>query len=131
MGTTLMAIPGKSSATLEPERITDHGGGAKSYGVIVCPGCLALAKQNFAPGIHVTSQTRPSFIVHSEDDLVNVENATRYFLQLKTAKVPAELHIYGEGGHGYGLHRTALPVTGWPSLLKTWLHTIKILPTQP
>jgi len=59
-----------------------------------------------------------------------VENATLYFLQLKNAKVPAELHIYAEGGHGYGLRRTALPVTGWPSLVETWLHTIKILPAQ-
>jgi hypothetical protein len=49
---------------------------------------------------------------------------------LKNAKVPAELHIYAEGGHGYGLRHTALPVTGWPSLVETWLHTIKILPAQ-
>jgi acetyl esterase/lipase len=103
------------------------------FAVIVYPAYLALAEQNFAPNpeIHVTSQTPASFIVQAEDDQVHVENATLYFLQLKDAKVPAELHIYGEGGHGYGLRRTALPVTGWPSLVETWLHTIKILPTQP
>ena len=103
------------------------------FAVIVYPGYLALAEQNFAanPEIHVTSQTPPSFIVQAEDDPVHVENATVYFLQLKNAKVPAELHIYAEGGHGYGLRRTALPVTGWPSLVETWLHTIKILPAQP
>jgi hypothetical protein len=60
-----------------------------------------------------------------------LENATLYFLQLKNGKVLAELHIYAEGGHGYGLRRTPLPVTGQPSLLETWLHTIKVLPTQP
>ena len=102
------------------------------FAVIVYPGYLALAEQNFAPNpeIHVTAQTPPSFIVQTEDDPVHVENATLYFLQLKNAKVPAELHIYAEGGHGYGLRRTALPVTGWPSLVETWLHTIKILPAQ-
>jgi acetyl esterase/lipase len=56
-----------------------------------------------------------------------VENATTYFLQLKKAKVPAELHIYAEGGHGYGLRRTALPVTTWPDTMQIWLRTIHVL----
>jgi lysophospholipase L1-like esterase len=46
---------------------------------------------------------------------------------LKNAEVPAELHIYAEGGHGYGLRRTALPVTGWPKMVETWLGTIQVL----
>ena len=59
---------------------------------------------------------------------MHVENATVYFLALKNARVPAELHLFGEGGHGYGLRRIELPVTRWPELVETWLHTIKILP---
>jgi acetyl esterase/lipase len=100
------------------------------FAVIVYPGYLALSEQNFAPNpeIHVTAQTPPSFIVQAEDDPVHVENATVYFLALKQAKVPAELHIYAEGGHGYGLRRTALPITSWPQSVITWLHTIKMLP---
>ena len=100
------------------------------FAVIVYPGYLALAEQNFAanPEIHVTADTPPSFIVQSEDDPVHVENATLYFLQLKNAKVPAELHIYAEGGHGYGLRRTTLPITTWPELVETWLHSVKVLP---
>ena len=100
------------------------------FAVIVYPGYLALAEQNFAPNpeIRVTPDTPPSFIVQTEDDSVHVENATLYFLELKSAKVPAELHIYAQGGHGYGLRRTNLPVTAWPALVETWLHTIKMLP---
>jgi acetyl esterase/lipase len=99
------------------------------FAVIVYPGYLALAEQNFAdnPDINVTEKTPPSFIVMAEDDPVHVENATAYFLMLKNAKVPAELHIYSQGGHGYGLRRTALPVTTWPQTVETWLHTIKVL----
>ena len=48
-------------------------------------------------------------------------------MELKNAKVPAELHIYASGGHGYGLRRTELPITEWPKLAETWLHTIHIL----
>jgi acetyl esterase/lipase len=99
------------------------------FAVIIYPGYLANAAENMAPNadIHPTATTPPSFIVQAEDDPVHVENATVYFLQLKTAKVPAELHIYAEGGHGYGLRRTALPVTTWPETMAIWLNTIKIL----
>jgi acetyl esterase/lipase len=103
------------------------------FAVIVYPGYLALADQNFAPNpdIVVTDKTPPSFIVQAEDDPVHVENATVYFLALKNVKVPAEMHIYAEGGHGYGLRRTALPVTTWPQSVETWLQTIHVLRPAP
>jgi acetyl esterase/lipase len=101
------------------------------FAVIVYPGYLALAEQNFANNrdITVTDKTPPSFIVMAEDDPVHVENATAYFRMLKNAKVPAELHIYSQGGHGYGLRRTTLPVTTWPQSVETWLHTIHVIPS--
>jgi acetyl esterase/lipase len=99
------------------------------FAVVVYPGYLALADKNFAPNadINPTANTPPTFIVQAEDDPVHVENAVVYFLALKNAKVPAELHVYAEGGHGYGLRRTALPVTTWPQAVETWLHTIGVL----
>lgn len=99
------------------------------FAVIVYPGYLALADKNFAanPEINPTADTPPTFIVQAEDDPVHVENATVYFLQLKNAKVPAELHIFAKGGHGYGLRLTELPVTNWPKEVETWLHTIGVL----
>jgi acetyl esterase/lipase len=103
------------------------------FAVVVYPGYLAIEDRNMAanPEINPTEQTPHSFIVQAEDDPVHVENATTYFLQLKKAKVPAELHIYAEGGHGYGLRRTRLPVTGWPALVESWLHTIGVAGAKP
>ncbi|MGH9741100.1 MAG: alpha/beta hydrolase [Candidatus Acidiferrum sp.] len=99
------------------------------FAVIIYPGYLAIAEQNFAPNpeIHVTEQTPPTFLAQAEDDPVHVENSIVYFMALKNAKVPAEMHIFAQGGHGYGLRRTELPVTGWPQLVETWLHTIHVL----
>jgi acetyl esterase/lipase len=99
------------------------------FAIVIYPGYLALADKNFAPNpdIDPTANTPPTFIVQAEDDPVHVENALVYFQQLKNAKVPAELHIYAQGGHGYGLRRTALPVTTWPQSVETWLHTIGVL----
>jgi acetyl esterase/lipase len=99
------------------------------FAVIVYPGYLASSEQNFAanPEIHVTDKTPPTFIVQTEDDPVHVENSTVYFLELKQAKVPVEMHLYAQGGHGYGLRRTELPVTGWPALVEKWMGTIHTL----
>jgi acetyl esterase/lipase len=113
----------------DPIDLADQVNCRPDFVVMVYPGYLAIAEQSFAPNpeIRVTEKTPPSFIVQAEDDPVHVENATVYFQELKAAKVPAELHIYAEGGHGYGLRRTRLPVTDWPKLVETWLATIQML----
>jgi acetyl esterase/lipase len=100
------------------------------FAVVIYPGYLALADQDFAPNpdIQPTAQTPPTFLAQAEDDPVHVENAIVYFLQLKKAGVPAELHVYTHGGHGYGLRKTGMPISHWPELVETWLHTINVLP---
>lgn len=108
---------------------SDHLSCRPDFAIIIYPGYLALPNESFAanPDIPVTSQTPPSFILQAEDDPVHVENALVYFSALKNAKVPAELHIYAQGGHGYGLRPTALPITDWPRRVETWLNTIHVL----
>lgn len=100
------------------------------FAVIVYPGYLSPTQQTVAPNpdIPATKDTPPALIVQAEDDPVHVENAVAYFLALKDAGVPAELHIYAQGGHGYGLRRTTLPVTLWPRIVETWLCGLHILP---
>lgn len=107
----------------------DDLGCRPDFDVVVYPGYLALPDKQLAPNPEITptKQTPPTFMVQSQDDLVHVENATNYFLQLKQAGVAAELHICAEGGHGYGLRRTALPVTRWPDGVEEWLRTIRML----
>lgn len=63
----------------------------------------------------------PSFFVHAFDDGVPVENSLLFAAALKKVKVPAELHIYDAGGHGYGLRKVdTLPVTTWPKRCEEW-----------
>jgi acetyl esterase/lipase len=100
------------------------------FAVVIYPGYLTdePALNKIAHGIDAGPNTPPTFLLQAEDDPVHEENALLYFQALKEAKVPAELHIYAEGGHGYGLRPTDLPVTHWPWLVETWLHTIHMLP---
>ena len=102
------------------------------FSVVLYPGYLALTDQNFAPNadIHPSASTPPTFVMQAEDDPVHVENALVYFQQLKVAKVPAELHIYADGGHGYGLRATGHSAANWPKDVERWLRTIKMVPAE-
>ncbi|MEO6804040.1 MAG: alpha/beta hydrolase [Granulicella sp.] len=99
------------------------------FAIMIYPAYLAQPDKAFAftPDAPVTKDTPPTILVQAEDDPVHVENSTAYFLALKGVGVPAEIHLYAKGGHGYGLRRTALPITNWPAEVETWLRTIGIL----
>ncbi|HEY0796264.1 MAG TPA: alpha/beta hydrolase [Acidisarcina sp.] len=96
---------------------------------VLYPGYLAEppSLKTLISGIDPTANTPPTFLLQAEDDTVHVENALVYFQALKEAKAPAELHIFAQGGHGYGLRPTELPITHWPALAEIWLHTIHVL----
>ena len=70
----------------------------------------------------VTDKTPPTFLVHGTDDTgVPVENSIEFFMALRRHGVPAELHCYKEGPHGFGLGVWGGPVAGWPLLCKEWM----------
>jgi acetyl esterase/lipase len=79
--------------------------------------------------IHVSDKTPPTFLLQAEDDPVdNINHSLVYYIALKNAGVPVEMHLYAHGGHAFGLRRTKLPITGWPQLVETWLVTIGMIP---
>jgi acetyl esterase/lipase len=70
----------------------------------------------------VTPQTPPTFLFHtSADRTVPVENSVRFYLALRKAGVPAEMHIFENGAHGAGLAPTDATLSAWPPLLANWL----------
>jgi acetyl esterase/lipase len=74
------------------------------------------------PDLKPTRQTPPTFLLQNEDDHVDsVDDSLTYYIALKKAGVPVEMHLYAQGGHGFGLRRTKLPVTEWPELVEVWL----------
>lgn len=93
------------------------------FAVLVYPGYLVDRARGDAvqAGLPVGPDTPPTFLVMSQDDPVRVENVLGYAQALQQAKVPFELHVHPKGGHGYGLRRTALPVTAWPDRAEEWL----------
>ena len=80
------------------------------------------------PDVPVTNRTPPTFLLQAEDDHVdNVNDSLAYYIALKNAGVPVEMHLYAQGGHPFGLRRTELPITRWPQLVDTWLGTIGMI----
>lgn len=84
--------------------------------------------QEFSNELHVTPETPPTFLILADDDdAVPPRNSIEFYMALKENNVPAELHIYQEGGHGFGLRDNNLPVDEWPDLFYTWLKAQKII----
>jgi acetyl esterase/lipase len=85
-------------------------------------------KEDLTNDKRVTADTPPTFLVHSNDDQwVMPENSINFYLALRRAGVPAELHIYQIGGHGFGLAQSDPILSSWPGLLANWLRVQSLL----
>lgn len=86
---------------------------------------------NLSNELQVTSQTPPTFLFHTSGDTgVPPENSILYYLALRKAGVPAEMHIYQEGRHGVGLAPKDPVLSTWPARLKDWLGVRGMIPAR-
>lgn len=84
--------------------------------------------ENFSNDLQVNKNTPPAFIVLAENDKsVPVQNSINYFLALKKFNIPAELHIFQTGGHGFGLGKKGETESYWPEVCKNWLQVMGYL----
>lgn len=116
--------------TYAPVDAADSLSARPNFALVLYPGRVTNRRVDWAfnPAIRVTDRTPPTFLVHAYDDDLNpVENSLFYATALRRAGVPSELHVYAEGGHAFGLRRTARPVTRWPQLAEAWLVAIGVL----
>jgi len=84
------------------------------------PGALVADR---SPLLHVNAATPPCFLVHAfDDDLVPVANSIQWIAACERAEVPVEAHLFGKGGHGFGLHLPKdMPGSRWPELFGLWM----------
>jgi acetyl esterase/lipase len=108
------------------------------FGIVMFPGHMTNHTEKpyeLNKKLPVDSHTPPTFLLQAGNDPIDpIENSLVYYIALQKAKVPAEYHIYAEGGHAFGLDRTILdnpdwhklPIADWENLLERWLKTIKM-----
>ncbi len=106
----------------EPVDAADKASCRPDFAVLIYPAYLApKGTEALAPEIRVDAGSPPTFFAHASDDPVTVESSVRMYLALKRAGVPAEMHLYAAGGHGFGINPGARPVAAWPRRVEDWM----------
>lgn len=109
-----------------------------NFGIAFYPGHMTFHTDKpfeLNKKLPVDSNTPPTFLLQAGNDSIDsIQNSLVYYIALKKAGVPAEYHIYAEGGHAFGLNESAqkipnwsqLAIADWEILVKRWLQTIKM-----
>ncbi|WP_454832248.1 alpha/beta hydrolase [Pseudoxanthomonas wuyuanensis] len=102
--------------------IAHSGSRARLLGAAPTPERVRL----YSAEQRVWAKTPATFLLHAEDDgVVSSANSLRMHAALRAASVPVEMHLYSQGGHGFGVRETAgLPVALWPQLALRWMQSI-------
>jgi acetyl esterase/lipase len=101
------------------------------FAVLIYPGgVVPRGKEELAEEIRVRKECPPMFFAHAGDDRVTPENSVRMYLALKRAGVPAELHIYASGGHGFGMRPSDKPCSTWPKSCEAWMRSQGLLKSE-
>ena len=94
-----------------------------NFAILAYPGYLKPKdKDELAPGLHIPSGTPPVFLVHGGADLISPpEHSVVMYLALKKAGVPAELHVYANAAHDFGVRPSDHPCSAWTKACVEWL----------
>lgn len=95
--------------------------------LLVYPAYLSGDKFQLAPELKVSSATPPTMLIQAEDDNPHIYSSLFYYYALKEAGVPAWMHLYSKGGHGYGLRDTGAAVNEWPDRVEDWFREIGVI----
>jgi acetyl esterase/lipase len=103
-----------------------------NFAILVYPAYLVLPPDNtqLDPVYSPNEFTPSTLLIQAENDRGYGRNALVYYGALLDAHIPAELHYYATGGHGFGMHPPNAPEENWPRLATAWLRSINILPSN-
>lgn len=83
--------------------------------------------EKYSNELHVTAQTPPTFLILADNDtVVPMRNSVEFYLALKKFKIPSEIHIFSDGGHGFAMNKQNLAVDQWPVLFAQWMKAQRI-----
>ncbi|HEX3313414.1 MAG TPA: alpha/beta hydrolase [Gemmataceae bacterium] len=105
----------------EPIDAADKESARPDFAVLVYPGGVLVKghPDQLTPELRVSKLTPPSLLIHAADD--HPESSITYFQELRKNGVQAEMHIYGAGGHGFGMHKTGNPSATWTDRCADWM----------
>ena len=117
----------------EPVDARDQASCRPDFGVMCYAGYMKAAdKDELSPGLRIPPGTPPILLAHAYDDSTKVggsipDHSAVTFLALKRAGIPAELHIFADGNHDFGVRRNDKLTSSWPDLCLKWLRSLNLL----
>ncbi|HZL38543.1 MAG TPA: alpha/beta hydrolase [Tepidisphaeraceae bacterium] len=125
---TALACTNYDKRSYDPIDDIDQASCRPDFGVLCYPAWLIDDKTHqLKDQFRVNKKTPPMFFVHAGDDGITADNSAVMYMALHDAKLPAELHIYSKGGHGFGLRPTDKPVSTWPKRCEAWMKSLGLL----
>ncbi len=99
------------------------------FGIMIYGGGFLDPKDptKFREGFSVPSDAPPMFFAVAHDDKNNAVEATRLYLEYKRLDIPAELHVFAKGGHGFGMRKNGQPINEWPARCAEWMQGAGLL----
>ena len=105
----------------------DNASCRPDFCLLVYPAYLETGNFKIAPELKVSLETPPTMLIQTEDDKSYINSSLFYYYALKEAGVPAWMHLYSKGGHGYGLRDTNSAVNEWPDRAEDWFREMGII----
>ena len=105
----------------------DEHSSRPDFAMLIYPWNIYDAKNScLTDKLKVPKTCPPTFIVHTDDDRSTSLGAVQFYAELKMQSIPAAIHVYANGGHGYGTrHVKGSQVGNWPAAATSWLKTLK------
>lgn len=96
----------------------------------VYPAYLTPGKDmdRLRPEIQITDKSPPICLIHAHNDGITAAGSALLYLEYRKRQIPAEIHVYHDGGHGFGMRQSGLPVASWPQRVAEWMKSIGVLP---
>ena len=123
---TVMATLHANDRTYTMDAALDVEDATPNFSVPVYPAYLVAGKEDtfhLKPEIKVTDKAPPMCLVHANDDkgVTSPSGSALLYLEYKKLNLPAELHIYAKGGHGFGMRKSGLPTADWLVRVGEWM----------
>lgn len=125
---TVMTTLHPNEHTYKVDPALDVDDATPSFSIPVYPAYLVTKEDTFTlkPEIKVTDKAPPMCLVHAGDDkgVTSSSGSALLYLEYKKLNLPAELHIYAKGGHGFGMRKSGLPTADWLVRVGEWIKSM-------
>lgn len=122
---TVMATLHANDRTYPQDAALDVPDATPNFSIPVYPAYLVSKEDTFTllPEIKVTDKSPPMCLIHAHDDkgVTSASSSALLYLEYKKLNLPAELHIYAKGGHGFGMKESGLPTAAWHIRVGEWM----------